>query len=184
MNNFQDRGGRGGGFRGGASGGRPPFKKSWGGDRGGDRGGDKPMYPATCSKCNKPCEVPFRPMGGKPVFCRDCFNAGRDAGDARGSRPDFASRAPRPEFGNKPSFRPDAGAGFKSAGVSDDTKKQLAEMNIKLDRLINVVEKMSSIVKGVKPPVSVEVEAPVEVTSEGVDTPKVTKKKSVSKKKK
>lgn len=181
MNNFQDRGGRGG-FRGGAGGGRPPFKKSWGGDRGGDRGGDKPMYPATCSKCNKPCEVPFRPMGGKPVFCRDCFNSSRDAGDTRGARPDFAHRAPRPEFGSKPSFRPDVG--FKPAGISDDTKKQLAEISIKLDRLINVVEKMSSIVKGTKSPVSVENETPVETVSESVETPKASKKKVTTKKKK
>ncbi|MEK9131413.1 MAG: CxxC-x17-CxxC domain-containing protein [Patescibacteria group bacterium] len=183
MNNFQDRGGRGGGFRGGASGGRPPFKKSWGGDRGGDRGGDKPMYPATCSKCNKPCEVPFRPMSGKPVFCRDCFNAGRDAGDARGSRPDFAHRAPRPEFGSKPSFRPDAGASFKSAGMGDDTRKQLTEIGIKLDRLINVVEKMNSIAKGAKNP-AMETETPVETASEGTDAAKVAKKKVPTKKKK
>jgi hypothetical protein len=123
-------------------------------------------------------------MSGKPVFCRDCFNSGRDAGDTRGARPDFANRGPRPDFGGKPSFRPDANAGFKSAGITDDTKKQLAEMNSKLDRLINVVEKMNSIAKGLKTPVSVETPAPAEVISESVETPKVTKKKTSSKKKK
>jgi hypothetical protein len=122
-------------------------------------------------------------MSGKPVFCRDCFNSQRDAGDSRSSRPDFGNRAPRPEFGSKPSFRPDVSAGFKPAGMGDETKKQLAEISIKLDRLINVVEKMNSITKGVKAPVFVETEIPAETASEVVEVSKSTKKTSSKKKK-
>lgn len=38
------------------------------------------MHSTTCSSCGKACEVPFRPTGSKPVFCRDCFqkNGGGD----------------------------------------------------------------------------------------------------------
>ncbi len=33
----------------------------------------KQMFQATCNKCGNKCEVPFRPSGGKPVYCSDCF---------------------------------------------------------------------------------------------------------------
>lgn len=31
------------------------------------------LFQTTCTTCGKPCEVPFRPDGTKPVLCRDCF---------------------------------------------------------------------------------------------------------------
>ncbi|MGE5575922.1 MAG: zinc-ribbon domain containing protein [Syntrophothermus sp.] len=31
------------------------------------------MYTATCARCGKPAEVPFRPSTDKPVYCRDCY---------------------------------------------------------------------------------------------------------------
>jgi CxxC-x17-CxxC domain-containing protein len=34
---------------------------------------DKQMHEAVCGKCGKTCEVPFKPMAGKPVYCTDCF---------------------------------------------------------------------------------------------------------------
>lgn len=36
-------------------------------------GGAKKMYDAVCSKCGTQTQVPFRPIEGKEVFCRDCF---------------------------------------------------------------------------------------------------------------
>jgi len=39
--------------------------------------GDRQMYEATCSKCNEPCEVPFKPSGDKPVYCDECFGASK-----------------------------------------------------------------------------------------------------------
>ncbi len=38
------------------------------------------MFSATCAECAKPCEVPFRPNGDKPVFCSYCFNKNKPAG--------------------------------------------------------------------------------------------------------
>ena len=35
--------------------------------------GEKRMFKATCDKCHKDCEVPFRPSSDKPVYCDDCF---------------------------------------------------------------------------------------------------------------
>ena len=52
---FGDRGSRGGGgFR------RNNF-------------GPREMHKATCSECKKECEVPFKPIEGKPVFCKECY---------------------------------------------------------------------------------------------------------------
>ncbi len=67
---------------------RPAFGGDRGGDRfGGDRGRDsfggrdsrdngfpeKRLFKAECAKCHSECEVPFRPNGEKPVYCRACF---------------------------------------------------------------------------------------------------------------
>ena len=35
--------------------------------------GPREMHKATCSKCKKECEVPFKPTEGKPVYCKDCY---------------------------------------------------------------------------------------------------------------
>lgn len=33
----------------------------------------KKLYDAICSKCGVETKVPFKPIEGKEVFCRDCF---------------------------------------------------------------------------------------------------------------
>jgi len=142
MGNF-DRGGDRGGFKKGGFGGKPGFKKSFGNDS------DRPreMFRATCSECGKNCEVPFRPTNGKPVRCDDCFSVERNS-DSRGGRDNFNDRGPRREFNNdRPAFRPqlDRPAFVPSnAGSNDDTKKALAEISTKLDRLVTAIEKMTS----------------------------------------
>ena len=35
--------------------------------------GPRDMHKATCSECGQECEVPFKPMEGKPVFCKECY---------------------------------------------------------------------------------------------------------------
>ena len=64
-------GGGGGGGGGGGSHGRS------------DRS-DKPMFPATCSQCGRDTQVPFQPTSGRPVLCRDCFQAAKGAGGGGG----------------------------------------------------------------------------------------------------
>ncbi len=27
-----------------------------------------------CADCNKECEIPFKPSGGRPVYCKECFS--------------------------------------------------------------------------------------------------------------
>jgi len=35
---------------------------------------EKRLTKAICAECHKECEVPFRPTGNRPVYCRDCFS--------------------------------------------------------------------------------------------------------------
>ena len=40
---------------------------------------DRPreFFPATCAGCGVQTTVPFKPMNGRPVHCRPCFQAGQ-----------------------------------------------------------------------------------------------------------
>ena len=38
------------------------------------------MHKATCADCGKECEVPFKPSGDRPVYCRECFSKRRNEG--------------------------------------------------------------------------------------------------------
>jgi len=31
------------------------------------------LYNVTCAKCGKQTQVPFKPTGDRPVYCRDCY---------------------------------------------------------------------------------------------------------------
>ena len=35
--------------------------------------GPREMHKVTCSDCGQECEVPFKPIEGKPVYCKDCY---------------------------------------------------------------------------------------------------------------
>ncbi|MEA2514326.1 MAG: hypothetical protein QOF01_4653 [Thermomicrobiales bacterium] len=70
---YSASGGYGGGSYSSSSGGYA------GGGGGGYSSGPRQMYPATCSNCGKPTEVPFLPRNDKPVYCRECFQERRGA---------------------------------------------------------------------------------------------------------
>jgi CxxC-x17-CxxC domain-containing protein len=40
---------------------------------------ERRMTKIRCSECGRDGEVPFVPTPGRPVFCRDCWRAKRDA---------------------------------------------------------------------------------------------------------
>jgi len=58
--------GSGGGGYGGGGGG-------YSGGGGGYSRGPREMFDATCARCGKETQVPFRPSGARPVYCSDCF---------------------------------------------------------------------------------------------------------------
>ncbi|MFH1450365.1 MAG: CxxC-x17-CxxC domain-containing protein [archaeon] len=71
-------GGGGGGYRSGGSGGGGYRSGGGSGYRGGGGGGGfsrapRQMHDAVCAGCGKKCQVPFKPSGDRPVYCRDCY---------------------------------------------------------------------------------------------------------------
>ena len=67
------------------------------------------MHEATCAKCGRTCEVPFRPTGAKPVYCSDCFRKGDN-------------------------FQPRDGPSLSSSSSRD-----LEEINMKLDKILRAL---------------------------------------------
>ncbi len=53
----------------------------FGGGGGGFGGRPREMFKATCGDCKKECEVPFKPSGDRPVYCKDCFSKRKGGGD-------------------------------------------------------------------------------------------------------
>ena len=49
---------------------------------------ERALHKAICADCNKECEVPFRPSGDRPVYCRDCFAKRKGAGVFHGKTDD------------------------------------------------------------------------------------------------
>ena len=47
-----------------------------GGGGGGSRS-PRESHEVTCAECGAPTTVPFKPTEGRPVYCRDCFQARR-----------------------------------------------------------------------------------------------------------
>lgn len=150
MKNFKNRDDKRGGF-GGSRGGRDDrgqrgddkpvfYGKSRGGDRSTDR--EQRMFKAVCSDCKKTCEVPFKPSSDKPVFCRDCFSAKRD----RETREYKASllNGESKKFGQDKStvHSGSTHSTFVPVEAGESTKKQLAEMNARIDKLTLMLEKM------------------------------------------
>ena len=176
-----DRGGNKGGFRGGDRGGKPNFqKKAWGNDR-----GEAPMHKATCSDCGRACEVPFRPTGEKPVFCRDCFAGKREGGD-RSARGDFGNRGPKREFNDKQnnSFAPKVE--FAPAPANDEVKKQLNDINRKLENLLASVDRLTDLSRKESQVAKVAAAAPAPVVVKKIETKKapvkaVAKKSPIAK---
>jgi CxxC-x17-CxxC domain-containing protein len=122
--NYKQGGARQGGFSRPSFGGGRPQGRSF--------GGPTETFKADCSKCGDVCEVPFRPNGKKPVFCRNCF-VRDDSRDTR--RPnDFGNRREAPERSMAPRERatPDPRI--------DAMQKELAAIHGKLDALIESLE--------------------------------------------
>jgi len=58
---------------------------------------DRILHKAICADCKKECEVPFKPTGNRPVYCKECF------GKRKEESPFVGRHDERPEGGG--SFR-------------------------------------------------------------------------------
>lgn len=139
-------------------------------DRGGfrrdnDRFDNKPkrdveLFDTTCTTCGKPCSVPFRPDGTKPVLCRDCFATK----NASPSTNNFQPREQR-DFGRREEPRKEWSQPSKPAAASVDIAplvKQIAVLEVKMAEMVSLLREMKSPVK-VPAPVEKKPEAKKEV---------------------
>jgi CxxC-x17-CxxC domain-containing protein len=107
------------------------------------------FFKATCSKCHKDCDVPFKPNGKKPVFCKDCFvrddapQGGNSYGNS--SRGEYSNDRYSNDRGSDRGDRNDRGNDRPyAAKPADDGRitamqKELASINAKLDVIIQTV---------------------------------------------
>lgn len=92
-------------------------------------GGNRPvrhpqMHDATCSSCGKACQLPFKPTGDRPVYCRECF-AKNGAGDGSFQRNDASERL---------AFKK-----FDAPQVAAPRDNQLNAINNKLDKILELL---------------------------------------------
>jgi CxxC-x17-CxxC domain-containing protein len=88
-------------------------------------------FDAVCSNCGKRCQVPFRPDGEKPVYCKDCFDMPRKAMTGKKK----FSTSPAASF-NAPMS---AGGGIAGGKSIADLTRQIAAMNAKIDTMLKVL---------------------------------------------
>jgi len=74
-----------------------------------------------CADCNKECEVPFKPSGDRPVYCKECFAKRKEGGSFKGGH-DNKARDEGPVQGHhfvkhRGSARPRPGEGKKSKKI-------------------------------------------------------------------
>lgn len=43
------------------------------------------LFSVTCASCGKQAQVPFKPSGDRPVYCRDCYMQQRKGGAGGGA---------------------------------------------------------------------------------------------------
>lgn len=129
------------------------------------------MHTATCSQCGKSCQIPFKPVMGRPVYCSDCFK-----NQKTGFNPNFAPK----NFGGDsfekpaPQFNVGSNAG---GGVS---KAQFDALNAKLDKVIALLNASTKTPEA--PKLDLEVEEP-KTKKAATKKAKAVVKKSKSKKK-
>lgn len=82
------------------------------------------MHKAVCADCRKQCEVPFRPTGDRPVYCKECFAKRKSAGPfgaKAGSSPGAVAMAQARHF-EKPAGAAPRKAAEKKKAVSKKKK--------------------------------------------------------------
>lgn len=121
--------------------------------------GRSEMFSATCNKCGKSCEVPFRPTSGKPVYCNSCFENKGGRGNKRFGRSDSTRRDSSDRYAGRSAmhqaicnkcgkscevpFRPTAGKPvfcsdcFETQGNGKKLTEQFDNLNAKLDKILS-----------------------------------------------
>jgi CxxC-x17-CxxC domain-containing protein len=93
-------------------------------------------FDAVCSNCGKRCQVPFRPDGEKPVYCKDCFDMPRKAMTGKKK----FSTSPATSFSSSANFGSTVPTASAAGGKSiADLTRQIAAMNAKIDTMLKIL---------------------------------------------
>lgn len=130
-------------------------------------GNNQETFKTSCSKCHAACEVPFRPNGKKPVFCKNCFV--RD--DARPTGNSYEQRS----YGPERSFAPKPTAPVEDPRIAA-LQKELSVVHAKLDTLIQNLE--SAAYSSILATSVAKEEKPKKVVAKAAPAKKVAKKKA------
>jgi CxxC-x17-CxxC domain-containing protein len=123
-----------------------------------DRAND--MFEAVCADCGSKCQVPFKPTGGKPVYCSKCFEKYDEKGsDNRKPRRDSRSSSDRDMHSaicdkcgkdckvpfkpteNKPVYCSDCfGGNDKKSQPRNHDTNEIEKMNYKLDKILDLLQ--------------------------------------------
>lgn len=159
------------------------------------------MHKATCDKCRRECEVPFRPTNGKPVYCSNCFEGSKGSDsrrfEGRNDRPNRSEdremfeavcdscgntcKVPFQPRGDKPIYCSNCFGEKKGAGNRDGAPlqsqpqftDQFESLNSKLDKILQLLDSNTTPKAEVEPVQIAEQTAPKEI--------KVAKKRSPKK---
>ncbi|HIH32522.1 TPA: hypothetical protein HA235_07495 [Candidatus Woesearchaeota archaeon] len=93
----------------------------------GSKDGGFQLHHATCDKCGRPCDVPFKPTGNKPIYCRSCFRENSSFESNRGSN-SFNRSESRGKYNDRPESR--------NTSSSEDLEK----INRKLDKIMRALK--------------------------------------------
>jgi len=86
------------------------------------------LYHAVCDKCGKDCDLPFKPTGNKPVYCRNCFKA---------NGPDESRSFDRGKFDNRSESRDR----FEPRPATQNvTSEDIEKINKKLDKIMKALK--------------------------------------------
>jgi CxxC-x17-CxxC domain-containing protein len=101
-----------------------------------------PVFKTICDTCHKACEVPFKPNGKKPVFCDECFKHMREPAPIEGA---YVRRKDKTIFDTPENFVQPASlsqATNDTASTIMQLKRELSSANAKLDKLIDMFNKL------------------------------------------
>ena len=107
------------------------------GKRTGRDSGRPAMHHATCNNCGKDCEVPFKPTGGKPIYCSSCFDKSQHDGPKKYGR-ERSDRNFKSGDSRKRSF------GNTNENDTDQLKKEFEILNKKLDNILEILTPLLS----------------------------------------
>lgn len=99
------------------------------------------MHDAICDQCGKPCKVPFRPSGDRPIYCSECFEekgGGERRDDRRDNRRSYGDRGGRGE-GRSDRYGDNRRSFDRPVQSQSMSQEQFQILNEKLDRILKAL---------------------------------------------